>query len=237
MKRIMSKLSLVALAAAAWLMFSAFNLGGGLTDSRDGKSYKTVKIGDKVWMAENLNFDYNHGSAKSACYENKLENCAKNGRLYTWSAAMDSAAIFSKDGARCGDHGDCSAIGTIRGVCPEGWHLPSREEFYELSNIAGQAVGDKYKAGLALKSKLGWNKNGEKSGNGVDALGFSALAAGNYYGDGDYVYAEGKVASFWSSTEIASIAAVLLFLHHDSEYAGVYDDNKYFGFSVRCVKN
>ena len=133
------------------MALTACKLDGGHTDARDGHQYNTVKIGGKVWMSENLNFDYNHGSAKSYCYLNKPEWCHKYGRLYNWEAAFQ--------------------------VCPEGWHLPSKEEFEELVEIAGKMVGSRDKAGFALKSKSGWIDFEGKSGNGIDILGFSALPA------------------------------------------------------------
>ena len=81
---------------------------GRFTDARDGKIYKTVKIGDQVWMAENLNYDAGEGSW---CYKDSLSNCEKYGKLYTWEAARRSA--------------------------PKGWHLPSKEEFETLLNSLG----------------------------------------------------------------------------------------------------
>ena len=103
-------------------------------DARDGQIYKSVKIGNQVWMAENLNYDYNEGTAKSYCYNDEQESCAKYGRLYTWAAAMDSAGVFGDGGKGCGFLVTCSAKEPVRGVCPESWHLPSDTE-WELSLI------------------------------------------------------------------------------------------------------
>ena len=107
---------------------------GTFTDKRDGKTYRTVQIGSQTWMAENLNYNYNEGTAKSYCYDNNPDNCTKYGRLYMWSAAMDSAGAFSAKGKKCGDGTECKPSGTIRGVCPEGWHLPNKNEWIKLQN-------------------------------------------------------------------------------------------------------
>ncbi|MDR1812995.1 MAG: fibrobacter succinogenes major paralogous domain-containing protein [Candidatus Fibromonas sp.] len=88
------------------------------TDPRDGKVYRTVKIGDQVWMAENLNFD----CPGSKYYDNDPENAEKYGRLYDWEMAKN--------------------------ICPPGWHLPSKEEWQTLVNFAGGNIiaGEKLKA-------------------------------------------------------------------------------------------
>lgn len=116
------------------------------TDPRDGQTYKTVKIGSQIWMAENLNYEflgsysvegdtenlncaYSEGTARSYCYGNDPTNCEKYDRLYTWSAAMDSAAVFGDGGKGCGYGVKCTPTYPVRGACPEGWHLPSNAEW------------------------------------------------------------------------------------------------------------
>ena len=197
---------------------------GTMTDSRDGQTYKTVKIGTQTWMAENLNYE----TANSYCNDNDASNCTKYGRLYLWSAVMDSVGTWSTNGKGCGYNKTCSPTYPVRGVCPEGWHLPTKAEFETLFT----AVGDSSTAGKMLKSTRGWNS----SGNGTDSYSFSALPAGlrNYGGDYDY---EGYNAKFWSSTENGSNYAYAMDLYNNLDYACLNDYYKYYGFSVRCVKD
>ena len=197
---------------------------GELIDDRDGQTYKAVKIGAQWWMAENLNY----GTVNSDCYNDNSANCTKYGRLYTWAAAMDSAGTWSTNGKGCGYGSKCSPTGIIRGICPEGWHLPDTTEWKTLFT----AVGGQDSAGTALKSTGGWFNDG----NGTDAFGFSALPAGYRGNDGGY-YHEGYYAYFWSSTEYSSIYAYYMDLYYYYDYAYLYDGSKYYGFSVRCVKD
>ena len=179
-----------------------------MKDPRDGKTYKTVKIGKQVWMAENLNYDIKH----SYCYDDDPENCEKYGRLYTWVAANY--------------------------VCPEGWHLPTKEEFEILmSNVGGIET-----AGKMLKSKQGWDsyehefEHALQDGNGIDKYGFNVLPAGDRYYDYDF-YRAGKNAYFWCATESGENHAYLLDLYYASEHAFLDDGLKDFAASVRCLRD
>jgi uncharacterized protein (TIGR02145 family) len=77
------------------------------TDPRDGRVYRTVKIGSQVWMTENLNYD----APGSVCHDNDPANGEIYGRFYDWE--------------------------TAKKACPSGWHLPSKDEWEILSNFVG----------------------------------------------------------------------------------------------------
>ena len=205
-----------------------------IVDSRDGKVYKTVKIGDQTWMAENLNYDPGQGGSGDAkydwswCFNNEPKNCDVAGRLYTWAAAIDSVKLANdaENPRDCGDGKACYLSSTVQGICDKGWHLPTRMEWKALFT----AVGDQSTAGMALKSQVGWYNNG----NGTDAFGFSALPAGYRT---DNFYNAGLNADFWSSTEYASKYAYDMYMKDDTDYGFLVDFNKYYGFPVRCVKD
>ncbi len=215
---------------------------GEVTDERDGKVYRTVKIGEQTWMAENLNYAYTGvpykvigsyvytSDSTSWCYENDPANCTKYGRLYTWAAAIDSVKLANDvdNPQDCGYGRECGLTGKVQGICPSGWHLPSYDEW----NALFTAVGGQLNPGKVLKSQTGWNNNG----NGTDAYGFSALPAGYRPYDG-YFYGGGINAFFWSATEYGSYNAFYIYLYYYNEYANLLSYDKYYGFSVRCVKD
>ena len=215
-----------------------------ITDPRDGRTYKTIKIGDQYWMAENLNFEY---KVDGFAYGNRCdveeyqygdyfggsllnsEDCSQLGRFYTWAAAMDSAAVYSRDGWGCGNGKKCSQRPPIRGVCPEGWHLPDSTEWKKLY----AAVGESPQAMLVLGS--------DKWTDATDAFGFAARATmfDNYSSSYSYY------TLFWASTEVGPkrlcvdgrTCADLFYLSDEKVEFGqqyVYKEN--FS-SVRCVKN
>lgn len=216
---------------------------GTMIDTRDNKQYKTVKIGDQVWMAENLNFDPGQGGSGDAkydwswCHNNKAEHCDVAGRFYTWAAAIDSVKLATDAdktmdcgyGKECGLDSAGSAT-LIQGICPDGWHLPNNGEWNSLFT----AVGGSGKAGTLLKSQTGWYGNG----NGPDAFGFTALSVGRSYSYASFDF-DGLYAYFWSVTENDSSYAYGMYLYYrgDDVGAGLFDSYKNYGFSVRCVKD
>jgi uncharacterized protein (TIGR02145 family) len=196
---------------------------GKMTDRRDGQVYKTVKIGTQTWMAENLNYAVD----SSWCYENSADSCAKYGRLYQWAAAMDIDASYNDEEW---DGSDANH----RGACPAGWHVPTDAEWTTLET----AVGGSSVAGTKLKSRSGWNDDGDECGNGTDAYGFSALPAGSRDVNGIFDDV-GHDAFFWSATEYATVHAYYRDLrnYYAYMYTGNDDGDKIFAFSVRCVQD
>jgi len=183
----------------------ALKEGRTFTDKRDGKIYRFVKIGEQTWMAENLNY----AAEGSTCFGwgDNEDKCLIYGRLYYFG-------YYGTDN-----------------LCPEGWHLPSKEEWQTLVAFVG---GEKV-AGKKLKAKKGWRDNDKgKSGNGDDAFGFSALPGGGFFpaeGEG-YFGNVGRAGYWWSSSKSGS----------DDYYTfGVSADNgsTYSGTSssIRCVKD
>lgn len=161
---------------------------GSFKDSRDGKVYKTVKIGSQVWLAQNLNTDrfqngdvipeaktreewYLAGENKQPawCYfDNDTANGSKYGKLYNWYAVVDP-----------------------RGLAPKGWHIPRDSEWDIVVNFLGGGA----KAGVKMKSKIGWNIDC----NGTNSSGFSGLPGGIRENNG---FSDTRIngCAFWSTT-------------------------------------
>ena len=220
---------------------------GTLTDSRDGQVYKTVKIGDQVWMAENLNFAYTSvpykyeddaSDSTSWCYDNDPANCTKYGRLYTWAAAMDSAGLISiANKTKCGYGTTCTPNLIHQGVCPGGWHIPTVAEWKELFVNVGGTCGDEEYActnsGAILKSSSGWYD----SGNGSDDFGFSVIPSGWYEVNSSINVSLGNIAYFWTAMEYDSSRAYVWFFIFSQSNAKQDASKKMSGHSVRCLKD
>lgn len=184
---------------------------GQFKDSRDGKIYKTIKIGNQIWMAQNLNYEYKKGffetgNGKSYTCEETKGKCEKYGRFYNWEAAMKS--------------------------CPTGWHLPSKKEFKILIENAG---GEDELVFKTLASKFEWGKKG-----GLYENGFAALPAGDLKYDNQWVYYErDNSAAFWTSSKEGSYNAFYAILSPEgfSFNTSCNDCSIGYAFSVRCISD
>ena len=193
---------------------------GTMTDKRDGKTYRTTNIGDQVWMAENLNYAGNGGIGH--CYDDIPENCDVGGRLYKWNVA--------------------------KGVCPEGWHLPSKTEFETMFSTV-KLIYDKEMGSFAdmFKATSGWKSANRRLTQGLDKVGFSAVPAGGRY-IGSYrepLYNDANYSAYFlTSTERNEVSEYIMLLR-TNEASIVYDfdegrprnSTKESSFSVRCLKD
>jgi uncharacterized protein (TIGR02145 family) len=211
MKKVITLLALLYISAFAQQK-STF------TDTRDGKTYKATKIGEQVWMAENLNYE----AERSRCYSDSISYCGKYGRLYDWATVMKA--------------------------CPKGWHLPSNAEWDKLLRfIDGTSSAESpYKsntAGKHLKATSGWNDYNYKSiksimlpGNGDDKFGFSALPGGYGYSGGK-LYGVGNSGFWWSSSQDNSGYAYYRYISYSNDYMRYANGDNDRLCSVRCVED
>ena len=193
----------------------------------DGNTYRTVRIGDQVWMAENLRTTrYRNGDeipyARSdrawvngeegmrCAYEHKEEHARTYGQLYNWLAVEDE-----------------------RGLCPAGWHVPSDKEWKTLVCTLGLPW---VLAWLVLSRDMHAPALKSKAWDGINVTGFSALPGGarggydmgNFHNVGDFAY-------FWSSSPSGSKAWSQLLGSGDGHLR--FPDDRRYGFSVRCVRD
>lgn len=211
----------------------------------DGNVYRTVKLGNQVWMAENLRTTrYANGTSIAlgtgidydVAYryypDGNNVNVSDYGYLYNWPAVMNGANSSNSNPSG------------VQGICPNGWHVPSDAEWTELENYVksqSQYVcgGDVDYIAKALASEKGW-KSGTKNcavGNNPDANNatfFSVRPAGIYSG---YYFYFGCSAYFWSSTQSGSYYAYNRYLRYGNANVARNDRYKDIGYSVRCVCN
>lgn len=219
---------------------------GQLLDSRDGKSYRTVQIGEQVWMAQNLDYvdSAKTPSLKGHAWcvnEDSLQvgGCGAYGMLYSWAAAIDSVEFFKdSDSVKSNMYVDVDFSGEIVGICPEGWRLPSKADYWTLAKTLG---GLPY-AGDPLKSPDGeWEKWG-----GSNSSGFSVLPVGYRFREGEF-REFGKQGLFLTSSAAftdycingSSCVAdnVQVFAVRD-EFVNVGFEQYHYdeGFSIRCIQ-
>ena len=234
--------------------FTTLKCGNGKIKDIDGNEYETVKIGSQCWMKSNLRTTHfangdaisnglNQYSANAYYYFDNNDNIDITfyGRLYNWAAAMNNSASSTANPSG------------IQGVCPVGWHLPSKNEWEQLKNyISDNMLCSCYNPIYVLYSvskSMAYNSmwaqrptsqnpypscdpGGDQSSN--NGSGFSAIPAGYYYNgfNGKSQYAE-----FWSSTQEGTNNAWRLEIGYNSVDPNIQSKAKSSGYSVRCVLN
>jgi len=197
---------------------------GTITDVRDGKTYKTVKIGNQWWMAKNLNigkhvqsintgefhFDmFDNDTIEKYCYDNNEAYCDTFGGLYEWHEMMQYDNIEG-----------------IQGICPNDWHIPTDEEWKILEMELGMSQEEANNTGFRGTDQGTQLKIGGTSGFDVLLAGVRGSNSGNLLKIGSSGY-------FWSSTKLTGGRRLTL-------SSSQVNRDHYFtpnGFSVRCIKD
>ena len=180
---------------------------GSLLDERDGHTYKTVKIGDQTWMAENMKF--------------KCEGrfwVADSEYFYTWTSALNDEKLFDED----------NLPRIVRGICPEGWHVPSPADFKSLLVY----VGGEDSAGINLKSV---------DDGGSDIYGFSAKLIGYYSTWYRKIQDAGDQVNFWAADSNNAREGYAIALKIGTSFGKsvgrIGDSASDYGSPVRCLKD
>jgi len=199
---------------AVWISCSETNY---YCDMRDGHIYKITTIGTQVWFAENLG-----GGTYGDSYD------------WTWAMGFQS---------NCENYSCSSQIQSPhQGVCPEGWHIPSNEDWNTLISYVESNSHCSDCAATKLKATSGWDSNG----NGTDEYGFSALPGGFrgfYSWDKGTLYNVGEVGYWWSTNEVgpnkygSAPYAHSYNMFSSSEFFGSDIVMKIEGRSVRCLQD
>ncbi|MCD4678765.1 MAG: hypothetical protein K8S00_00110 [Bacteroidales bacterium] len=216
----------------------SFQCGDTLLDQRDWKKYSTVQIGTQCWMAENLNVgtvisgsinQSDNGTLEKFCYEDNLTRCDEYGGLYQWDEMME---YTSSPG--------------IKGICPDGWHIPTDNELKVLEG----AVDSQYGIGDPEWDIVG-NRGFDASCNLIEtgtlhwpvpntcatnSSGFSVLPGGGLIYSGVFYYFSIH-AFFWTSSEQTVGSAWSRALFNNSNQIQRIGLNKNQAYSVRCLKN
>jgi len=197
----------------------AFLCGRDSIRDIDGNLYSTILLDDQCWLGENLRARHKPELVSgqllpiegSFCRGLFCEN--KEGAHYTWHATMNGSLPASTPTEK------------IQGICPTGWHLPTREMYEQLDkwlSTAGNG-GPGFFSGAKMK--------GPES-----TSGFEALFTGNW---GFGIYTQAPYAGFWSSTEsiVNPENARMIYLTQDTPFMNAANQPKGFGFNVRCIKD
>lgn len=213
-----------------------------------GNTYNVVSIGTQYWMCENMRCNkYGDKSGKQGAVEYidgsntsiwdkssynigiHSNQISQFGYYYTWETAT---------GMEVSDEFGSTKPASTQGICPDGWHIPSVEEFKQLEEYV-QSISKRNDAANRLRTKLGWVENKEESTydklkNKYNVYGFAALPTG--MSSGGKILNVGISAGFWTSEQSASDKASYIgisSLNYSLQYKNAPIS---MGLSVRCVR-
>ncbi|MBN2215601.1 MAG: T9SS type A sorting domain-containing protein [Bacteroidales bacterium] len=201
-----------------------------ITDERDGKVYDIVRIGEQWWMAQNMNAgtmindsvaSSQNGYIEKYCQDNQEKGCDSYGGLYQWEEMMQY------------NLSDTNNPGITRGICPDGWHVPTEPEWDRLESFIAESGNEGMEA-TVLKSTSGWYEDGD----GTDIYGFRGLPGGklNAPPAGGF-YPTDYYGFFWTATESGESFARSRYLQYTGPAIYHTGDEKGNAYSVRCIKD
>jgi uncharacterized protein (TIGR02145 family) len=205
---------------------------GTFIDLRDNHEYQWIKIGNQIWMAENLAFLPEVGKIKSDSL------CLPDYFVYDYSG---NSIVEAKTTENYKKYGVLYNFASALIACPPGWHLPSEEEWKQLELTLGMNVAqidEIYPVsrgtdqGNQMKTESGW----ENDGNGNNSSGFSALPGGFRFCNGNFWF-KGSMGFWWTSSNDLSETAWARSLSSSSQTIFRNNNLKQNGFSIRCVKD
>lgn len=232
----------------------------------EGNVYNTVQIGTQCWTRENMRTttspttgtcivasgtpQLSYSGKMARWYNNDSTTYAPQGfgLLYNWNAAVDTFNAELGElsvSSSVGDAVSVSFTGYRRGICPEGWHLPSAAEWIAFVNyVKAEGIyacdNSTNKIAKAFASQTGWNNNSTACAVGQnqstnDALNFTAMPAG-YIGSGGFI-SKGETTGFWSASQTTAQKANTWDLFFNN--TGIYQtgNSKSQAYSVRCVRD
>lgn len=181
-----------------------------------GQEYRTVKIGDQEWLADNLSVTrFSNGDLIPEAKSDYEWKTAGNNKQPAWCYY----ANHSGNGAKYGILYNWYAVNDSKGLVPEGWHIPTKTEFETLQKFLHNNSKDLI-----------------ADGDGTNLTGFSAFFSGYRDIKGSFSNL-GSNASFWSSTEFTNTYSYYFDIYYYDNMLYFYFDNKGLGLSVRCIKN
>ena len=201
--------------------------------SYQGYDYATVLIGEQCWFAENLRSEnYENGDAIPSGLSDSEWQTTNSGAVAVYGED-DGCNNYSPDIDACDPSQSLSEYGRLynwyavadaRGLCPNGWHVPTDGEWTVMTDFLGGADV----AGGQMKTNYGWD-----SGNGTNSSGFSGLPGGGRSGHKGGNFWSAGYDGYWWSGDLAKQR----WLRNDNENVQNGYNNERFGFSVRCVRD
>lgn len=210
------QLLLLTVMSFSFMLKAQFTPCSIATVTYGSQTYNTVLIGTQCWFHENLNIgtsvadvtlQTNNSVIEKSCYNDLTSDCTTYGGIYTWDEAMNYS-------------------GGTQGICPTGWHVPTRTEWGVLITFLGIPT-----AGQQMKA----TSSDVPSWDGTNTSGFKALSGG--IGQGTSYLFQGTRETFWSSTQFSATDAYDYDLSSGSNTVTESNNVKVGGYCIRCIQD